>query len=216
MLLSMNTVQRSPRLAGCFPRESGGTDILKFYAQFLGLLLNKGTGTGRTYFVHLKIADNPAFKSDELGILPANLEHGVHGGINGHGGPGLGCDFIANHIRPDHTAGHVPAGTSGCDSGNPDPLAEFLVKFRKAGAYGLCRISRGTQVTVAENSVLFVHEDKVGAGRTDIDAQPAIQSPRVRQRMRSVLVSGVPFAKSLQWFEMQLLMQVDMMRGTVD
>ena len=76
---SMKTVQRSPsRVGQARGQRQPGEFALDADAQLLRLLLQERSGAGGAGFVHGEIHHHAVLDGDELGILPADLEDGVH------------------------------------------------------------------------------------------------------------------------------------------
>ena len=118
-------VSQSGRLTGTkghFTKFLNDIDV-----QFLGLLLEEGTCSCSTNFVHLKIDDHAIINADVLGILSPDLKNGIHLGIKGDGSCGLGSNFVADQICPDEVSRQVAARSCGSGAFNHYPVSHLLM-----------------------------------------------------------------------------------------
>ena len=99
--------------------------------QFFGLLLQVGAGAGGADLVHHEVHDGAVGQADELGVLAADLENGVHLGVDGRGRSGLGGDFVPHHVGADEVAGEIAPRTGGGRAHDPDAV---LLIWRPPGA----------------------------------------------------------------------------------
>ena len=215
MLLSMKTVQRSPRLAGCEPVSAVGPISSRGTPSFLACSSIKEPVPAAQILFIWKSVDNAVFNGNELGVLAADFENGVHGRVKRHGGPGLGRDFVAHHVGPHQAADHVSARPGGGGPGDSHGVAEFLLQLDQAGAHGVDRIARSPQVAETDDLVVSVHQGQVGAGGPDVDAEPAGLGSCLCERMRRVFALCVTLAQAVERLEIRILMQVDVLAGPV-
>ena len=95
-----------------------GELVLDLDPQLFRLLLQKRTGAGGAGFVHGEIYDHAFFQTDELGILSANLEDGIHRLnaeliANVRGAGLMSRDLVVDGVGPNQFADQFPAAAGG-------------------------------------------------------------------------------------------------------
>jgi len=96
--------------------------------------------------VHRKVHDHAVFQADELRVLPADFEDGVHRlpeiPLADEGGSGLvGGDFILNGIGTYKLPDKLPPRPRRADAANPDSLPELLPQVAETLRHHLHRPS---------------------------------------------------------------------------
>ena len=152
-------------------------DLLHGNAErFKSGFLEERAGACRAGLVHGVIAGHPVGDISILGILPADLENGVHLLVEVDGGCGMGDNLVDHAIGEGVQAGDFAAGT-----GNTQPpdvhfgALELLNQRPVAAAGGAHRVAVGTQVFAAQDfEVRFAYQHDFGGGGTHIQAQDAL------------------------------------------
>ncbi len=115
----------------------------------------------------------PCSQADELGILAADLEDGVHLGIDGRGGRGLRGDLVAHHVGADKVPGEVAPRAGGGRAHDLHPACELSPRPFQALGDGLQGPPRGHEVFPGQNLHPGVDDHHVGADGTHVDTQVA-------------------------------------------
>ncbi len=184
----MNTVQRSPRRTGFCGQGQVAELAADGDAQLFGLLLQVGAGAGGADLVHHEVDDGAVAQADELGVLAADLEDGVHVGVDGRGGGGLGGDFVAHHVGADEVAGEVAAGAGGGRAHDLHPVADLSAHPAQALGDGLQGPAGGHEVLPGQDPHLGIDDHHVGADGTHVDAQVAFHHRAVRGQVDHLVV----------------------------
>ena len=151
------------------PVQAKLAHLRQLHLQGAGHHLQKTAGTGGAFVVHRKGFNSAAFaQADHLGILPANVDHGAHGGVQmmspaGMAGDlGHGCAVIAQELAP--VAG-VYLGTQ-VAFGNACHRQGLFQCLAGAG----CSPGAGGHNGPAADLSAAIQDHGIGAGRAAVDA----------------------------------------------
>jgi len=108
--------------------------VLDSDAEFFGAFLQEAPGAGRTGFVHGKVDYDPLFEADELGVLAADFENGVHsqaknGTVDERGAGFMGGDLIVHGVGADQLAYELAPGTGCTHPANADLPTQIALDF---------------------------------------------------------------------------------------
>ena len=135
-----------------------------------GLFLYKRTGARCADLVHLEIHDFAVFQADVFAVLPADLKDSIHLRHPVRSALCLRGDLIPHGIGTDALADTLPPGASHAHRRK----AHRTEPFPDAGqplADSSFRVACGAQILEIHQFTLRPHQNKVGAGGTDVDAQ---------------------------------------------
>ena len=111
----------------------------------VGALLQEGAGAGRTGVIHRIVDGHTVTQIDVLGVLPSDLENGVHLRIEMGCACRLGRNLIVDVLRPEIGTGKFP-GRSGCADQSDRAIPHLLDEGLEALAGGRHRIALRTPV----------------------------------------------------------------------
>ena len=147
-----------------------------------------GAGARGAHLVHHEVHDGAVGQADELGVLAADLENGVHLGVDGRGGSGLGGDFVPHHVGADEIPGEIAPRTGGGRAHDLDAVVKPGAHPAQALGDGLERPARGHEVFPGQHPHLGVDDHHVGADGTHVDAQVAFHHRAVRRQVDHLVV----------------------------
>ena len=136
------------------------------------MFFHKRTGTGSTDLVHLKIHNFTVLDADVFAILSADLKHGIDFRHPVSCTLGLRSDLIPDSIRADALADTLTSGAGHADSRKPD-ITKPLTNTCKSFADSSFRVTCGAQILKVYQFTVSTDQNKIGTGRTDVDAQCA-------------------------------------------
>lgn len=160
-------------LAQCGRALCGQRQLAKFSqgdTHTGGLFLYKRTGARCADLVHLEIHDLTVFQADVFAVLPADLKDSIHLRHPVRSALCLRGDLIPHGIGTDALADTLPPGASHAHRRK----AHRTEPFPDAGqplADSSFRVACGAQILEIHQFTLRPHQNKVGAGGTDVDAQ---------------------------------------------
>ena len=136
------------------------------------MFFHKRTGTGSADLVHLKIHNFTVLDADVFAILSADLKHGIDFRHPMSSSLGLRSDLIPHGIGTDALADTLPPGASHAHRRK----AHRTEPFPNAGqplADSSFRVTCGAQILKVYQFTVSTDQNKIGTGRTDVDAQCA-------------------------------------------
>ena len=137
-----------------------------------GLFLYKRTGARCADLVHLEIHDFAVFQADVFAVLPADLKDSIHLRHPVRSALCLRGDLIPHGIGTDALADTLPPGASHAHRRK----AHRTEPFPDAGqplADSSFRVACGAQILKVYQFTVSTDQNKIGTGRTDVDAQCA-------------------------------------------
>ena len=136
------------------------------------MFFHKRTGTGSADLVHLKIHNFTVLDADVFAILSADFKHGIDFRHPMSSSLGLRSDLIPDSIRADALADTLTSGAGHADSRKPD-ITKPLTNTCKSFADSSFRVTCGAQILKVYQFTVSTDQNKIGTGRTDVDAQCA-------------------------------------------
>ena len=137
-----------------------------------GLLFYKGTGARCADLVHLEIHDFAVFQADVFAVLPADFKDSIHLRHPVRSTLCLRGDLIPHDIGTDALADALPPGT-GHTHRRKAHCAKSFPDAGKSLANGSFRVACGAQILEIHQFTLRPHQNKIGAGGTNINTQRA-------------------------------------------
>jgi hypothetical protein len=139
--------------------------------QFFGLLFQERPGSCCTDLVHFKVNHHPIIKADIFRVLSPDLKNRIHGGIDMDGCCGLSRDLITHQISSDEISSQVTPGPGCPHSLDLHPFTDLLSNFLKTRSDRFDGPTGGHQISLGENLLLSIDNNKIGADRTDIQTE---------------------------------------------
>ena len=168
----MNTVQRSVARGGCRPSTAGpasDTDV----AELERLLLHERARAGRAHVVHVRVADVAVHQVHVLGVLPADLEDRVDRRIDLRRARHVRGDLVDDRVGADDVAHDLPAAPGRAHARDVErgaPVAGERPDRPEEALGRVDRIAGRLPVDVGDDIAGLVYQDRLGAGRADVDA----------------------------------------------
>ena len=183
----MKTVQRSPRHDGAGDRRASvaNSSRIEMPSRSACSSRKEPVPAAQALFI-AKSTTTPRSMPDVLAVLPADLEHGVHVGVDRHRRAGLGRDLVA-HRRPRRRTRRSGGARSrwrpprGPRPAPPISCPTWASASRTASS-GCPAVG---QVAPRDDAVLLVDEHDVGADRADVHTQVHGRGPVRRPPRRS-------------------------------
>ena len=155
-----------------FGRKGQRAEFCQRDAHADGLLLHKRACTGGADLVHLEVHDFTVPDTDVLAVLSADLKHSIDLRYPVSCTLGLRSDLIPDSIRADALADTLTSGAGHADSRKSD-ITKPLTNTCKSFADSSFRVTCGAQILKVYQFTVSTDQNKVGTGRTDVDAQCA-------------------------------------------
>ena len=124
--------------------------------------------------VHVDVRDVAVGQADELGVLTADLEDGLHPGVGQACAGGMRRDLVDDEVGTDDLADELAAragGGAALDAAVRGALPAQggdAVQQMSRGGDG---VAGGAAVDIHPDAALRVHEHRLGGGGTDVHAQ---------------------------------------------
>ena len=152
--------------------------------ELLGLFFDKTPGAGCTDIIHDHEGHAAVLQGCEFSILPANLDDGIHPGVNFNRRPRMGRNFIDRDIGSDNFSDKFTTGTGG--SGPADFQINTLFEHHvihggQQHLHGRHRFAGRAGVKSGHNRLVAVDQHRFGAGRSHVDTQVGGQVPGMHQ-----------------------------------
>ncbi len=142
--------------------------LLDIQAQPLGLLLQERAGPGGADLVHGEVHDRSVLQGDVFGVLPADLEDGVHVLIELHRPAGVRADLVLDEVGAHKLSDQVPPAPGGGAAPDVDLVAYLLAHIVQALLDGLDGPALGHEVAARDDITVLVDGHHVGADGADV------------------------------------------------
>nr|UWI28591.1 MAG: hypothetical protein [Bacteriophage sp.] len=153
-----------------FGRKGQRAEFCQRDAHTGSLFFHKRTGTGSADLVHLEVHNFTVLDADVFAILSADLKHSIDFRYPVSSSLGLRSDLIPDNIRANALADTLTSGAGHTDCGEPD-ITKPLANTCKAFADSSFRVTCGAQILKVYQFTVSTDQNKIGTGRTDVDAQ---------------------------------------------
>ena len=155
-----------------FGRKGQRAEFCQRDAHAGSLFFHKRACTGGADLVHLEVHDFTVPDTDVLAVLSADLKHSIDFRYPVSCTLGLRSDLIPHGIGTDALADTLPPGTGHAYRRK----AHRTEPFPDAGqplADSSFRVTCGAQILKVYQFTVSTDQNKIGTGRTDVDAQCA-------------------------------------------
>ena len=151
----------------------------------LGLFFNETAGARGADVIHDALGHRAFGQGGELGVLAADLNDGIHLGIDGHRGSRVGRDLVQDAVRAHDGTDELAPGTGAAHRDDLQLHLSFAGPIQNSleqGLHGQKRSPRGAGVKSRPNAqgVIRIHglgihalvqKHGLGRGGTNVDAQ---------------------------------------------
>ena len=155
-------------------KRQPGEFVLDGDPQLLGLFFQKRARSGGAGFVHGEIHHHAVFDGDELGILTADFEDGVHrfaaqrmADVDGAGL--VRGDFVVHRVGAHELRDQLAPRAGGAHAAHLEPFAPDAFHFREALLHRFDGTPRGAQIDIVNHRAGCIDHRDVGRDRADIE-----------------------------------------------
>ena len=126
-------------------------------------MVEEGAGAGGADGVHGEVDDHAVLQQDDLGVLPADLQHRAHLGDQVEGGHGVGGDLVLDDVGPDDDAAQVAGAAGGAGRRDLQVVGELRAQLPHALLHRRDGIALRAVVDGGQHLALLVDDHQVGA-----------------------------------------------------
>ena len=157
--------------------------------QLLRLFLDEAPRSGSADRVHVAEGHAAAPERREFGILAADLDDGVHIGLQLAGGPRVGRDLVHQEVHPHDAARELPARPGdgrARDLERTSPAPRGFLDGGEKVPNGLDGVPGGSGVIPGDDPAPGRHQGQLGAGGTHVDPEERFQGGGRRANLRTL------------------------------
>ena len=140
-------------------------------AELFRLFFKETARPGGAGLVHGEILDEAALQPHVFGILPPDLENGVHFRADECRSRGMGRDLVDHHVRPGQIPDEMAPRAGHAHGLHVRKLPVPFKDIPEPRPHRLDGTAGGHEVVLRHDLTVFIHEHDVGGDGTDVDAE---------------------------------------------